>query len=76
MARGWCGQPQSYAADYKFSKSRNLTGSQNWPRMITIYSVTHSLQAESLKCWDPRRQMWEAQIKHMCWEEHILSERI
>lgn len=27
MARGGCGQPQSYAADYKFSKSRNLTGS-------------------------------------------------
>lgn len=67
MLRGQCGLPQSHTTDCEFSKARNLTGSQNWPRMIKNNLFNYSTPSgRKLEVLGSRKQMWKTQIKHMC----------
>lgn len=68
--------PQSHTTDCKFSKPRNLTESQNWPHMIKNNLFNYLIPSgRKLEVLGPRKQMWKAQIEHMCLDNNIVSER-
>lgn len=66
MLRGQYSLPPNHTTDCKFNKPRNLTGSQNWPRMIKSNLFNYLIPSgRKLEVLGSRKQMWKAQINHV-----------